>query len=134
MFYERGNIMHELSMADAIIKTILEVASKNNAEEILEVTIEIGELTMLNPEQLRYLLEILSEETLLEGAEIIIEEIPVNIECYDCNFEGKANTDDSDHYLTIVVCPECKGRDLKITSGRECNVKTIKIEKGDDNA
>ncbi len=121
--------MHELSMADAIVKTVLDAAEKNQAEEILEVTIEIGKLTMLNPEQLRFLLGVLTEDTLLEGAEIIIEEIPVEIKCHSCNYAGSTNLDDSDHYLMIVKCPECDERNLEIIAGQECNVKNIRIEK-----
>ena len=123
--------MHELSMADAIVKTVLDAAEKNQAEEILEVTIEIGKLTMLNPEQLRFLLEVLTEDTLLEGAKITIEEIPVEIKCNSCNYTGKTDLDESDHYLMIVKCPQCDERDLEIITGRECNVKNIKIEKNE---
>jgi len=123
--------MHELSMADAIVKTVLDVAEKNQAIEILEVTIEVGKLTMLNPEQLRFLLEVLTEDTLMKDAEIIIEEIPVEIKCNSCDYTGSTDLDDSDHYLMIVKCPKCDERDLEIITGRECNVKNIKIEKNE---
>ncbi|BDZ70765.1 hydrogenase maturation nickel metallochaperone HypA [Methanobacterium petrolearium] len=126
--------MHELSMAEAIVETVLDVAEKNDAQEIVEVTIEVGELTMLNPEQVKFLLGVLAEDTLLEGAEIIIEEVPVEIKCRNCEFTGLANTDGSDHYLAIVLCPKCNERNVEILKGRECNVKTIKIEKSDENA
>ncbi len=126
--------MHELSMAQAIVDTVLDAAEKNNAEEIVEVTIEIGMLTMLNPEQLKFLLGVITEDTLLENAEIIIEDVPVEIECKNCEFEGLANTDGSDHYLAIVLCPECGERNVEIIKGRECNVKNIKIEKSDEDA
>lgn len=126
--------MHELSMAQAIVDTVLDVAKKNDAEEIVEVTIEIGMLTMLNPEQLKFLLDVIAEDTLLENAKIIIEDVPVEIECQNCQFEGLANTDDSDHYLAIVLCPECGERNVEIIKGRECNVKNIKIEKSDEDA
>ncbi|MGV8144099.1 MAG: hydrogenase maturation nickel metallochaperone HypA [Methanothermobacter sp.] len=123
--------MHELSMADAIVKTILDAAEKNQAEEILEVTIEVGKLTMLNPEQLRFLLDVLAENTLLEGAEVIIEEVPVEIKCHSCDYTGSTDLDDSDHYLMIVKCPKCDERNIEIISGQECNVKNIRIEKPD---
>jgi len=126
--------MHELSMAEAIVETVLDVAKKNDAQEIVEVTIEVGELTMLNPEQVRFLLGVLVEDTLLEDAEIIIEEVPVEIKCRNCEFTGLANTDGSDHYLAIVLCPKCDERNVEILKGRECNVKTIKIEKSDEDA
>ena len=126
--------MHELSMAQAIVDTVMDAAEKNNAQDVLEVTIEIGHLTMLNSEQLKFLLDVIIEGTLLENSEILIEEIPVEIKCQSCDFKGEANTEGSDHYLTIVVCPECGGRNLEITKGRECNVKNIRIEKVDEDA
>lgn len=128
--------MHELSMADAMVKTVLDVAEKNDATEVLEVTIEIGKLTMLNPEQLKFLLDVLVENTLLERAEINIVEVPVKINCNECEYTGAPNMDGSDHYLAIVKCPKCGERNIEITEGRECNVKNIKIEKeeGDEDA
>jgi len=126
--------MHELSMADAMVKTVLDVAKENNAQEITEVTIEVGELTMLNPEQLKFMIEVLSENTLLEGAEIRIDTIPIEIECKSCDYVGAIKSDELDHYVTIVNCPECQKRDLEIIKGRECTVKSIKIEKEEEDA
>lgn len=126
--------MHELSMADAIVKTAVDVAEKNDAQKIIEITIEIGGLALLNPEQLRFMVDVLSEDTLLEGANIIIEEIPIEIKCNSCNYEGLAGDDELDHYMPIVKCPECEDVSIKIIKGRECNVKNIKIEKEDEDA
>jgi hydrogenase nickel incorporation protein HypA/HybF len=119
-----------------MVKTVLDVAEKNDATEIIEVTIEVGKLTMLNPEQLKFLLDVLVENTLLEGADINIVELPVELNCNLCEYTGLADMDDSDHYLAIVKCPECGERNVEITAGRECNVKNIKIEKeeGDEDA
>ncbi|AIS32571.1 hydrogenase maturation nickel metallochaperone HypA [Methanobacterium formicicum] len=121
--------MHELSMAQAIVDTVLDAAEKNNATEVVEVTIEVGMLTMLNPEQLKFLLDVIVEDTLLADAEIIIEDVLVEIDCRSCDYTGLANTDGSDHYLSIVKCPQCDERNVEILTGKECNVKTIKIEK-----
>ena len=126
--------MHELSMAQAIVDTVLDAAEKNNATEVVEVTIEVGMLTMLNPEQLKFLLDVIVEDTLLVDAEIIIEDVPVEIDCRSCDYTGLANTDGSDHYLSIVKCPQCDERNVEILTGKECNVKTIKIEKSDEDA
>jgi hydrogenase nickel incorporation protein HypA/HybF len=126
--------MHELSMADAMVKTILEVAEKNEAQEIIEVIIEIGKLTLLNPDQIKFMLEVLSEDTLLQGSEFIINIIPIEIECNYCGYTGLAESDNLDHFTPILKCPKCDKMDFKILSGRECNVKSIKIEKSDEDA
>jgi hydrogenase nickel incorporation protein HypA/HybF len=126
--------MHELSMADAIVKTVLEAAEKNDAIEVLEVTVEIGKMTMLNPEQIKFMLDVLSEDTILAGAKFNMEEIPIEIECESCGYKGKIDSEGLDEYTPILICPKCEDRKLSIISGRECNVKNIKIEKSDEDA
>ena len=63
--------MHELSMAQGIINAVLDTAKENNATEVNEVTIEVGRLAMINPEQLQFILGVLIENTLMEDAKII---------------------------------------------------------------
>ena len=61
-----------------------------------------------------------------------IEEIPVEIECHDCSFHGKAIIDDKDHYAPMVKCPECDSFAIEILNGKDIVVKNIVIEKPDD--
>lgn len=124
--------MHELSMAQGIIDAVLETAESNNATEVTEVAIEIGRLAMINPEQLSFMLDVLSENTIVEDAKFEIEEIPVEIDCPECGFHGEAELDDLDHYAPIVECPKCENNRLSILNGKDCVVKNIIIEKPDD--
>ena len=64
--------MHELSMAQGIINTVLETAENNGATEVNKIYIEVGKLAMLNPEQLKFLLDVLVENTMAENAKIDI--------------------------------------------------------------
>jgi hydrogenase nickel incorporation protein HypA/HybF len=124
--------MHELSMAQGIINAILEIAESNNATEVNEVTIEIGRLAMINPEQLKFILGVLVENTLVEDAKFNFEEIPVELDCQDCKFHGDAEIDDKDHYAPMVKCPECGSLKVDILNGRDIVVKNMVIEKPDD--
>lgn len=124
--------MHELSMAQGIINAVLETAENNNATEVTEIYIEVGRLAMLNPEQLRFLLDVLVENTIAENARIDISEIPVTISCPECGYEGIANLDDSDHYAPIIECPNCENMRISILDGRDCVVKNIVVEKPED--
>ena len=124
--------MHELSMAQGIINAVLETAQANNATEVNEVTIEVGRLAMINPEQLQFILGVLVENTILEDAQINFEEIPAEIECYDCKFHGEAVLDDSDHYAPIVKCPECDSYQIEILNGKDIIVINIVIEKPEE--
>lgn len=125
--------MHELSMASSIVDAILNTAKKNDAITVTEAVLEVGEMTMLNPEQLRFMMSILSEDTMLEEAEIIINMIPIEIECESCGFQGESKTDENeDHLIAVARCPECQNTQVHVLKGQECNVKTIKIEKEDE--
>ena len=100
--------MHELSMAHSMVEAILDTAKKNDAIKINEAVFEVGELTMLNPEQLKFMMDVLREGTIFEDAEIIINMIPVVIECESCGFKGETKMDDNmDHLMSVAKCPEC---------------------------
>lgn len=124
--------MHELSMAQGIIDAVLETAEKNDATEVTEIYIEVGRLAMLNPEQLRFLLDVLVEDTIAENAKIDISEIPVTIKCPECGYEGEADLDDSDHYAPIIECPKCENLRISILGGKDCIVKNIVVEKPEE--
>ena len=125
--------MHELSMADSMVNAILNTAKSNNAIKIKEATLEIGEFTMLNPEQLKFMIDVLSKDTLLENTKININMIPIEIKCHECNYKGESKTNDEmNHLLATAKCPKCNHTNVKVIQGRECNVKTIKIEREDD--
>ena len=124
--------MHELSMAQGIINAVLETAESNNATEVNEVTIEVGRLAMINPEQLEFILGVLIDNTIMQDAKINFEEIPAEIKCHDCNFQGETILDDSDHYAPIIKCPECDSLNVETLKGKDIVVKNIVIEKPDE--
>ena len=124
--------MHELSMAQGILNAVLETAEANDAIKVTDMVIEIGKLAMLNPEQLKFMLGVLCKDTIAENAEIVIEDVDVEIKCYNCDFEGIADIDDSDHYAPMILCPKCESHRVEVLNGRDVTVKNISIEREDD--
>lgn len=124
--------MHEYSMAVGILNTVLDTAEANNAIEVTEMVIEIGKLAMLNPEQLKFMLGALCQDTIAENAKITIEDIDVEIKCHNCGFKGIGILDDSDHYMPMILCPECESHRVEVVNGRDINVKNISVELEDD--
>jgi len=123
--------MHELSMANGILEAVIENAEKNNANEVIEVVVEIGKLAMINPEQIMFLLEVIIEDTIASNAKFVIEEIPIEVDCSDCGYKGIIESE-LDHYAPIVSCPSCGTNNLNITNGKDCIVKNIVIDKDED--
>ena len=119
-------------MAQGILNAVLETAEANDAIKVTDMVIEIGKLAMLNPEQLKFMLGVLCKDTIAENAEIVIEDIDVEIKCYNCDFEGIADIDDSDHYAPMILCPKCESHRVEVLNGRDVTVKNISIEREDD--
>lgn len=115
----------------SILGTILRVAEEHGAERVAEVNMEVGELTFLNPEQLRFSFKVLSEKTIAEGAVLNIKRVKPKIRCLDCGYEGPSKYDGSEYHALdipiILRCGSCGGVNIEIAAGRECNVKDIRV-------
>jgi hydrogenase nickel incorporation protein HypA/HybF len=120
--------MHEVSIAGAIIDSVLDAAKKNEAKKVEEIFIEIGELTALNPDQLKFIFETITSGTVAEGARYEIQVIKPMITCKKCFYRGTLKFFEKLHFfLPMIRCPECEAIDVDIIAGRECCVKRIKI-------
>ena len=119
-------------MADGIAKTVLDIARSKNASRVLEIELEIGELTFLNEEQLKFCLDVLFQNTIAEGAEIRCGTIETVIECKTCSYRGVSKRTEKEDYPMIpiyaTVCRRCGSSDTHIVSGTQCVVKSIRIK------
>lgn len=117
-------------MAQQIFNIVMKVAKENGAEKILEINIEVGQLTFLNPDQLKFALKVLSEETIAQNAKIRIEIIQPEIRCNSCKYTGKISYNGPEYHtiypVVFLKCPKCGSTDVEIIRGRECNIKNIK--------
>ena len=123
--------MHELSMAMSVLDIVLEKANQEHATKITEMTIEIGELLFLNPEQFQFCMELVIEKTLAENATLTITEKPSKVKCKVCGNEFRWDRSPDDHLVFPILECECGSKDLKIVEGRELNIVSIRIEKPD---
>ena len=125
--------MHEYSVATEIYEVILKTAIKNDAKKVTSVDLELGELTHINPDQLIFCLEIMAEGSLMENATLNLVKIPSKVKC-KCGYEGVL---DNKRYPMLsdlafnLGCPECGNPVPNLISGKEINVRNIKIELDD---
>ncbi len=113
--------MHELSIATDLVNTALRTAKDNNAKKVITVTVEAGELAMVNPEQLEFMFDILVEDNLLKGSRLKIETVPAVGECSSCGYKGPIE----DRFA--CACPKCS-MTLKIIAGRDICLKNMELE------
>lgn len=110
--------MHELSIAQGVI----EICEQNaGGRRILEVTLEIGALSGVIPEALEFCFEAATRDTLLEGANLVIERIGATGLCSSCGVVSSMET-------YFDPCPCCGALALDLRTGDEMRVKDLEVE------
>lgn len=121
--------MHEYSIAEELISTLLDQVDEEKLQNTTMVHLEIGELRVISLEALTQAFTIVTEETLLEGAELKFTDVELYASCNECSFEGNVEYDDdlSVHFsVPVLSCPECGGS-LEIINGNELSVKSLTV-------
>ena len=78
-------------------------------------------LQTIVPDSLRFAFEALSAGTAAEGAELIVEMVPVTARCRRCAAEFVVD----DH---IYVCPACHVADVETLSGTDLVLASVELE------
>lgn len=124
--------MHEFSVMQSVVEAIIGVARERGATRVLSARLRVGELTFLNPDQLRFAFEVLTKGTIAEGAELIIETVRAKLRCRSCGYEGEASYEGEEVHIPLapllLKCPRCGSMDVELTSGRECTLASVRVE------
>jgi len=124
--------MHELTLAMQIQQTVLRAAAQHEVDKVIEVDIEIGELSLFSPGQVEFWLHQLFRDTLAEGAVISVAAIPTLIKCAECGYEGgmRVPTDSEFHiFMPALRCPRCESSQVTVQHGREVIIKNLRVQK-----
>jgi hydrogenase nickel incorporation protein HypA/HybF len=123
--------MHEFSISNEIVRNILNAARKNNGKKVLSVQLEIGELTLINVEQVTFWIHELIKGSVAEGAKVRVKTIKARIQCKSCGYKGRISFDQQDTFRHFIPysCPQCSSLQIKVEKGRECTLRRIQVEK-----
>ena len=110
--------MHEASIAQSLLEIVRRAAAGTSVESIVRIEISIGRLKAIEPQLLISCFEFMAENTICEGAELMITAIPISVRCEACG----AISDVSGYRFR---CGMCNSGALKIISGSELKVDRI---------
>jgi hydrogenase nickel incorporation protein HypA/HybF len=104
--------MHEVSICQHLLDLLDREAKQNKVTRIVRVRLEVGRLSCLEPEALRFAFAAMAPGTIAESAELQIDQPPIRATCQDCG-------------ATVVVdmrfgsCAACGGVRLELHGGAE---------------
>lgn len=113
--------MHELGIVDHVCRQIEAIGQREGLSQVASVTLEIGEVSGVVPSYLESCWNWTvkkPEAGILQGANLICENIAAVTACEDCNRT----------YPTLEhgkQCPFCGGENTFLVSGNELNIKEI---------
>lgn len=117
--------MHELSIAEQLIDSVIASAVANGAEKITEVALEVGEMTLIVNSALEMAFEAVSKDTMAQGAKLIITEKSIKVKCLSCNNTFPAE-------IGNYLCPACNRAEGKVVEGNDILITSITCESKED--
>lgn len=109
--------MHELGISRNIV-SIVEDAAKGR--RVRRVTLDIGKLAGVMPDALLFCFDVVASGTVLEGAQLDINEIAGRCRCVDCGAEFQTES-------LFAPCA-CGSRRVERLAGEELKIKEMELE------
>lgn len=112
--------MHELSLAMALVEQIEQAAEKEGAEAVVAIDVRLGALSGVERDPFEFCFPLAAEGSLLEGAELRIEAVPLSVRCAACGRESAPER-------LEICCAHCGSGAVEILAGREFTVSSMEI-------
>ena len=117
--------MHELGIMTGVMDAVTKTAEEAGALKVLKVTLSVGVMTEAIEDALQFAFEALSEGTLCEGAELVINMVQPRSRCLECGEEYE-------HDRFHMLCPKCGGFATELIAGKELQIDSIEVDLPDD--
>ncbi len=113
--------MHEIGIMEQTLEIAIQNAQAQNANKIEKITMEIGKISGVVPEALKFAFDVVSKNTIAENATFIINNIPIICYCDSCqqNFYPQE---------WFFECPNCLEFSNNIIQGKEIKLLSVEID------
>jgi hydrogenase nickel incorporation protein HypA/HybF len=113
--------MHEMTLAESVLQIVEDAARREGLRRVRAVWLEIGQLSSVEPEAMRFCFDAVARDSVAEGARLEIVTTAGAAWCLECS-ERVALAELGD------ACPRCGGYRLRVTEGADMRVKELEAE------
>ncbi|MFA5371264.1 MAG: hydrogenase maturation nickel metallochaperone HypA [Sideroxydans sp.] len=113
--------MHEMSLAGSALQIIEDAARTQSFKRVRKVWLEIGELSCVEKEAMRFCFDTVVKDSIADGAQLEIVETAGRGRCTQCGNETQIAT-------LYEVCPQCGGYGMQVIAGDAMRVKELEVE------
>lgn len=111
--------MHELALTESIVDA---VAQRLPGTAISCVTLDIGALSGVVADSVRFCFDLVTEGTPLAGARLEITQTPGRCQCRACGAQFEP-----DSQLLLCPRPECGSADVAVLAGQEFTIASVQV-------
>ncbi len=113
--------MHEFSLMEATLELVSELVPTHSIDQIISLTLRVGEASGVVPEALGFAFEALAEQLPYSSAKLKIELVPVRCCCQSCQFTFAPES-------FIYECPNCGNLHAEVLQGKELELVSIELD------
>lgn len=113
--------MHEMALTESVLQILEQQAVEQNFKKVKTVWLEIGALSHVEPEALRFCFDAVVKDSLADGANLEIIRTPGEAWCFSC----KKNVE---VFNVLDECPACGGIELRTSGGDQMKVQKLEVE------
>lgn len=112
--------MHEMSICESILDLMKNQARTQNFDKVKRVSLEIGSLSGVEIEALKFGFDVVMRDSIAEGAALDIIETEGKAWCFSCG-------DTVAIMARYEPCPKCGSHQLQVTGGEELRIKELEV-------
>lgn len=112
--------MHEIGLCENVVRA---VEARAGGRRVAAFHLRVGVLHRVTPAALRQAFAMVSPGTVAEGAEVTVDEVPLDVTCGDCGARSVAGD-------PLTMCPTCESLDVQVSGGDELSL--VRLQYVDD--
>jgi hydrogenase nickel incorporation protein HypA/HybF len=113
--------MHELPITEGLLNLALKHANQAGAKRITQLNLVIGQLASVVDDSIQFYWDIISKDTIAEGAKLEFRRVPAVLHCWNCEAEFSPNGRD-------YLCPQCGSARVKVIAGDDFLLESIDVD------
>lgn len=112
--------MHEMSLCEGVLQILEDHARSEGFSRVKAVWLEIGDLSGVEKEAMRFSFDAVTRDTLADKARLDIIEVPGEAWCMKCSKTVSVRQ-------RFDACPDCGSYQLQVTGGEQMRIKELEV-------
>ena len=114
--------VHELAVCQSMLQQVQQIAAEHRATTVTRITVQLGPLSGVEAQLLSEAFPLAAADGIARNAELIIETLPVRVQCERCGAETEARPN-------RLLCGACGDYHTRLLSGDELLLASLELDR-----